>query len=52
MKKILLNTLAVIAFICLLCVGLANGFGWWMIPVGILSAMYLGVFCYAYYVKR
>lgn len=52
MKKIVLNTLAVISFMGLLCVGLAKGFGLWMIPVGLLSAMYLGVFCYANYVKR
>ena len=52
MKKILLNTLAVISFISLLIVGLANGFGWWMIPVGVISVLYLGVFCYANYVKR
>lgn len=52
MKKIILKTLAVISFLGLMCVGLSNHFGWWMIPVGVLSAIYLFVFCYANYVKR
>ncbi len=52
MKKHILNTMAVLSFICLIIIGQANHLGWWMLPAFIVCSAYLGLFVYANYVRR